>query len=137
MTYAMGEGLQMAIYTRLAGDPTLDSLVPGAVFDAVPTMAPDLFVALGPEKTRDRSDVSGAGAWHDLRVSIVTTRPGYLAAKRVAARVSDVLLDGALTLTRGRVASMRFLKAEAKRDEGEGTRRIDLWFRARLEDQVL
>ncbi|MEM7487737.1 MAG: DUF3168 domain-containing protein [Pseudomonadota bacterium] len=135
MTYAMGESLQMAVYTKLAGDPVLDGLIGGAVFDAVPQSAPDLFVALGPEDVRGRGDVSGSGAVHDLRVSVVTARDGYLAAKNVAARVSDLLTE-ALPMTRGRMVSMRFQRARARRDEGEGTRRIDLWFRARLDDQI-
>ncbi|MEM8851729.1 MAG: DUF3168 domain-containing protein [Pseudomonadota bacterium] len=135
MTYALGESLQMAVYSRLAGDVALDSLIGGAVFDAVPQAAPDLFVALGPEEVRGRGDASGQGAVHDLRVSVVTARDGFLAAKNVAARVSD-LLSEALPMTRGRMVSMRFLKARARRDEGEGTRRIDLWFRARLDDQI-
>ncbi len=136
MTYAMSESLQMGIYGLLVADPELDSLVAGAVYDAVPGNAPDLFVALGPEQARGRDDASGQGSVHDLRISVVTSRDGFLAAKGVAARVSDLLVGGGVALTRGRLVSMRFLRARARRDEGEGTRRIDLWFRARLDDQA-
>lgn len=136
MTYAMGESLQMAVYGRLAGDPSIDATVGGAVFDAVPEAAPDLFVALGPERVTGRSDSGGEGAIHEVRVSVVTRRGGYIAAKAVAALVCDSLLGTELAMTRGRLVSMRFLRAEARRDEGEGTRRIDLWFRARLDDQA-
>ena len=135
MTYALGESLQMAVYGRLAGHPAVDALVHGAVYDAVPQVAPDLFVALGPEDARGRSDISGSGALHDLRISVVTRRESFLAAKAAAAAVSDALLEGDLPMTRGRVVSLRFLKARARRDEGEGTRRIDLWFRARTDEQ--
>lgn len=134
MTYAMGGSLQMAVYSRLVADPALDAMIGGAVFDAVPQAAPDLFVALGPEDVLGRADATGAGARHDMRVSVVTRREGYSAAKAAAARVSDALLGTKLTLTRGRVVWLSFLKARARRDEGEGTRRIDLWFRARLDD---
>ncbi|GIT91819.1 hypothetical protein JANAI62_22760 [Jannaschia pagri] len=136
MTYAMGNSLQMAIYSRLASDPALESLIDGAIFDAVPQVAPDLFVALGPEDVTDRSDQTGSGARHDLRISVVTSRDGFMAAKAVAAQVSDSLLSAALVMSRGRVVSLRFLKAKARRDEGEDTRRIDLWFRARLDDET-
>jgi hypothetical protein len=132
MTYAMGESLQMAVYGALSADAVLDALV-GGVFDAVPRAAPDLFVALGPEDVRGRSDVSGSGAVHDLRVSVVTAGDGFVAAKRAAVRVSEVL-EAPLPMTRGRMVSLRFLKAKARRDEGEGTRRIDLWFRARVDE---
>jgi hypothetical protein len=131
MSYAMGAGLQAAIYARLASDPALDGV---PVYDTVPQAAPDLFVALGPEEVLGRADGGGQGARHDLRLSVVTRREGYAAVKAVAGRVSDVLLAGGLTMTRGRVVSLRFLKARARRDEGEGTRRIDLWFRARTDE---
>lgn len=136
MTYAMGESLQVAVYGRIAGDPAIDAAVGGAVYDVVPDAAPDLFVALGPERVTGQSDSGGDGAIHQMRVSVVTRRGGYVAAKAVAAMVCDSLVGADLTLMRGRLVSMRFLRAEARRDEGEGTRRIDLWFRARLDDRA-
>jgi hypothetical protein len=90
---------------------------------------------LGPERVRGRSDATASGAVHEVRISVVTTRNGFLDAKRVAGRVSDALERGTLTMTQGRVVSMRFLRARAQRDEGEATRRIDLWFRARTDEQ--
>ena len=137
MTYALGESLQMAVYGRLAADPALDALVGGAVYDAVPQVASDLFVALGHEDARGRSDASGQGAVHDLRISVVTRRESFLSAKAAAAAVSDALLSGTLAMTRGRVVSIRFLRARARRDEGEDTRRIDLWFRARTDESPM
>lgn len=135
MTYAMSQNLQAAIYDRLASDPAIDALVGGAVFDFVPEAAPDLFVALGPERAVGVTDSSGSGAVHRLRISVVTRREGYLAAKKVAAAVSDAMAGPDLILSRGRVASLRFLRAEARRDKTEGTRRVDLWFRARTDEQ--
>ena len=137
MTYALGAALQTALYERLTADAELSAMVDGAVFDTVPEAAPDLFVALGPERAIGFSDVSGDGAIHEFRVSVVTTRGGYYAAKKVAARISDLLVDGDLPLSRGRIVSLRFVRADAKRDEGEGTRRIDLRFRARIDDEDL
>ena len=137
MTYALGAALQTALYETLSADAVLSDLVAGAIFDAVPESAPDLFVALGPERAVGRSDVSGQGAVHEFRISVVTRRGGYHAAKTAGARISDLLSTGGLDLSRGRVVSLRFLRADAKRDEGEGTRRIDLRFRARLDDQDL
>ncbi|WP_299837808.1 DUF3168 domain-containing protein [uncultured Jannaschia sp.] len=136
MTYAMGEALQTAVYQRLVSDPEVTDLTKGAVFDSVPDPAPDLFVALGPEKVRNRSDNTGPGASHEFRVSVVTRRQGYLAAKSVAACISDAMIKTTLTLSRGSVVFLRFVRAEARRDEGEGTRRIDLWFQARLADHT-
>ncbi|CTQ50908.1 DUF3168 domain-containing protein [Jannaschia donghaensis] len=137
MTYAAGESLQTAIFGRLIGDPVVDALLAGAVFDDVPTDAPDLFVAIGPEKTRGVADSGGHGAVHQLQISVVTRREGYLAAKTVAVAVSDALSSTDLTLARGRLVSLRFVRAEARRDKTEGTRRIDLIFRARTDDTGL
>lgn len=136
MTYAMGESLQIALYDRITSDPEIDALVGGAVYDSVPDAAPDLFVAFGPEQVSGRSDATGNGAIHQVRISVVTRRNGYIAAKAVAARVSDALVNSAMPLSRGRLVSMRFIRAQARRDEGEGTRRIDLWFRASVDDQT-
>ena len=134
MTYAAGRSLQTAIYDRLVSDAGIDALLAGAVFDDVPIDAPNLFVAIGPERVRGVGDSSGEGAVHELTISAVTRREGYLAAKAVAVAVSDSLAGTELTLARGRLVSLRFVRAETKRDKAEGTRRIDLIFRARTDD---
>ncbi|SDZ30781.1 Protein of unknown function [Jannaschia faecimaris] len=137
MTYAMGESLQAAIYAHLIDDPSVDALLSGAVFDDVPTDAPDPFVAIGPERARGIGDSGGTGAMHQMTISVVTRRKGYLAAKAVAVAVSDALSRADLTLARGRLVSLRFVRAQAKRDKAEGARRIDLIFRARTDEPGL
>lgn len=134
MSYAMAAGLQAALFAALDGDAVLGGLVSGAVYDAVPDPVPDLFVAIGPEEAVGRSDASGGGAVHEVKVCVATTRGGYADAKVVAARVSEILEGMPLAMTRGRVAGVRFVKARARMDEGEGVRRIDMVFRIRVED---
>ena len=51
----------------------------------------------------------------------------------MAANVSAALEDASLTLTTGRLVSIFFQKAVAKRLEEGEARRIDLTFRARVE----
>ena len=133
MTYALSESLQAAVYDKLVNDPVIGDLTSGAVFDLVPQRAPDLFVAIGPERVEGVADRSGEGAIHRIMVSVVTRREGYLSAKKVAAAISDALLDGHLALKRGRLVSIRFLRADARRDRTLAARRIDLWFRARTD----
>jgi hypothetical protein len=78
--------------------------------------------------------MTGHGAEHDLVVSVCCDSGGFQAAKAVAAAVSDALVDAELTLARGRLVAMDFLRAVA-RQTGKGLqRRIDLRFRARVED---
>ena len=136
MTYALSSALQQAVYTALAADPTLATLVGTSIFDAPPTGAlPALYVSLGPEQARAWSDRSVQGARHDFVVSVITDAAGFQQAKAVAAAVSDVLAQPVGPLARGRVVTLNFLRARAKRDEVGQQRRIDLTFRAMLDDE--
>ncbi len=130
MSYGAAAALQAAIYQRLT---TLPALAGVAVYDAVPPGPPGTFVLLGPEQARDASDKSGAGAEHRLVISVISDGAGFQTAKTIASAVSDALSGTAMTLGRGRLTSLLFLRASARRiDEGE-VRRIDLTFRARIE----
>lgn len=135
MSYSLSSSLQAAVFQSLASDPALSALVAGAVYDVVPTgTLPETYVSLGPEDVFDRSDVSGAGADHRFTVSVVTSSAGFQRAKDVAAAICDVLDSPAPAMSRGRVVSIRFLRAKARRVRDAQTRRIDLTFRARVED---
>ena len=136
MSYVLGEALQAAVYQRLLGDPDLEALVGTAIYDAVPAgPLPGLYVTLGAEEVQDRSDVSGSGALHRFRVSVVTDTDSFGRAKLVAAAISDVLSDASLPLSRGRLVGLWFERAVARRSgKADRARRIDLRFRARLED---
>ena len=134
MSYAVSGALQAAIYARLLGDGALGALVGSNIFDALPQGSlPPLYVSIGPETAQEASDVSGAGAWHDFIVSVVTDNAGFQSAKDTAGAVSDALVGADLTLSRGRLVGLWFRKAKATRETG-GLRRIDLTFRARVED---
>jgi hypothetical protein len=135
MSYGMAAALQAAVYDRLVQDAALSGLVGGAVFDAVPPgEGPATFVLIGPEEVRDASDTTGGGAEHRLSVSVVSRAPGFAAAKAAAAAVSDALVGAELTLARGRLVGLWFLSAKARRESGGAVRRIDMMFRARVED---
>ncbi|ETX16165.1 gene transfer agent protein [Roseivivax halodurans JCM 10272] len=134
MSYAIASALQEAVYQRLIGDPAVSDATGGHVYDALPSgTPPGLYLTLGDEQVRDASDKTGSGAWHDLTLAVVSGPAGFLAAKTVAVAASDALADADLALARGRLVSLRFLKARARR-LADGGRRIDLNFRARVED---
>lgn len=134
MSYGASLALQAAVYGRLTSFSALTDLVGAAIYDAMPGGAiPALYVALGPEKVRDASDVSGKGSVHEFVVSVVTTASGFAGAKAAAAAVGDALTDADLTLDRGTLVGLSFLKARAVRDTD---RRIDLTFRARIADST-
>jgi hypothetical protein len=135
MTYALSSALQKAVYAALVGDATLATLVGTDIFDAPPVGAiPSLYVSLGPERAVERSDRTASGARHDFIVSVITDAAGFQQAKDVAGAVSDALDAPLGGLDRGRVVALSFLRAQAKRDEAGQQRRIDLTFRAILED---
>jgi hypothetical protein len=135
MSYALAGALQAAVFAQLRGDATVAGLVGDAVFDAAPPGAlPALYVSLGPEIVRDRSDKSGAGAEHEFIVSVVSDAAGFAGAKAVAGAISDALVGAELVLARGRLVGLWFLRARAQRVGGGERRRIDLTFRARVED---
>ena len=130
MSYAAAAALQSAIFQRLTGFSALAGV---AIYDAVPPTSTGTFVLIGPEEARDQSDKSGAGADHQLVISVITDATGFLSIKTIAADISDALIGVPLMLTRGVLVNLLFLRASARRiAEGE-TRRIDLTFRARVQ----
>ena len=135
MSYAISAALQAAVFQRLVANAPLDAQVSGAIYDTVPPGAvPALYVSLGPEDVRDRSDATGNGAEHIFTVSVVTEAAGFQQAKAVAGAISDALVDADLTLTRGQLVSLKFDRARARRVEDADIRQIDLTFRARVCD---
>lgn len=134
MSYGMAAALQAAVYQHLVADPALAALVGAAIHDAVPPgTVTGTYVSLGPEDATDASDQVGQGAFHEFVVSVVTDQAGFQNAKDVAAAVSDALTGTALTLSRGHLVGLWFVKARARRVEKADIRRIDLTFRARVE----
>lgn len=134
MTYALSSALQSAVYQCLVADAPLDQLVAGAIYDALPSgTLSALYVSLGPEKVRDLSDKTAAGAEHEFVVSVVTDQTGFSAAKAAAGAVCDALIGASLVLQRGQLTALNFHRADAVRNGDQ--RRIDLKFKARLSDQ--
>lgn len=135
MSYGVAAALQAAIYQRLMADAALEALVGDAIYDAVPPGSPvGTYVSLGPETARDASSQTERGAEHEFSISVVTDAAGFQNAKAVAAAVSDALTGATLILARGHLVGLWFLRARARRVEDADIRRIDLFFRARVQD---
>lgn len=137
MSYAVSAALQTAVFGALTSHAGLSALVGTAIYDAEPPGAlPPSYVTLGAERVRDRSDGSGHGALHEFDLAVVTEADGFHAAKMIAAAASDALVDKPLALSRGRLVGLSFFKAKAARVEAGRVRRIDLTFRARVQDDM-
>ncbi|MGV6812467.1 MAG: DUF3168 domain-containing protein [Brevirhabdus sp.] len=135
MSYGVSAALQRAVFEALSADADLAAIVGDAIYDAAPEGdLPQSYVTIGREEVRDRSDKTGRGARHDFTVSVVSEAAGFAHAKRAAGAISDALIDAPLTLSRGHLVSLTFLRATARRVGTGRTRRIDLRFRARVED---
>ena len=135
MSYALSSGLQSAIYHHLTQDAALAALVGADIYDTVPVgEPPDTYVSLGPEEVRDKSDASGGGAEHLITLSVISNAAGFQQAKTIAGAVSDALVNADLVLSRGVLIYLRFDRANARRVGAADTRRIDLRFRARVDD---
>ena len=135
MTYALSSALQTAVYQCLVNDVAVTALVGTDIYDALPSgSVPNTYVSLGPEDVTDASDKSGYGAKHSFSVSVVTDTSGFQSAKDVAGAICDALLNTPLTLTRGDLIGLWFDKAKAARSDNGASRRIDLTFRARVQD---
>ncbi|WP_299376668.1 DUF3168 domain-containing protein [uncultured Tateyamaria sp.] len=136
MSYAVSAALQSAVFAALTTDDDVQDAVNGAVYDALPSgVLPSIYVSLGGETVRAENDKTGAGAAHRFVISVVTDVPGFHAAKVAAGAVCDALHEADMALSRGRLVSMKFDRARAVMiDKGAG-RRIDLTFRARVEDE--
>jgi hypothetical protein len=131
MSYQAAAALQAAVFGALGGAPGLAGV---SILDAVPPgTAPGTFVLIGPEVAVDQSDGTGAGAEHRFSVSVISDASGFLAAKTVAAAVSEALLGGAMVLATGHLVSVNFQRAVARRLDQGTARRIDMTFRARVE----
>lgn len=135
MSFAVSGPLQTAVYQALVADAALAGIVGTAIYDAVPAgNLPSIYVRLGSEVAVDASDISGDGAVHRFTISVITTNPGFADAKAAAGAISDVLHDADFALARGRLVSMRFERAAARRIDAVSARQIDLRFRARVQD---
>ena len=135
MSYGLALALHNAIYTQLRRFRPLRALVGSAIFDEAPSgTIPQTYVAFGPEVATDRSDNAVDAAEHRFVVSVVSQSPGFATAKGAAVAISDALHNESLTLRRGRSVFVRFERATATREDAASLRRIDLVFRARVED---
>ena len=130
MSYQAAAALQTAIFGTLTAAPALAGV---SVVDAMPPgTAPGTFVLIGPEQVVDQSDKTGGGAEHRFEVAVISDASGFVSAKTLAGAVSEALVDADLTLTTGRLVSIGFLRATARRLDGGALRRIDMTFRARI-----
>ena len=138
MSLALSGELQGAIFGALVGDAPLAALVGTEIYDAPLPSGGALplgeHVTLGEEVVKSFGSVTSSGGVHDFDIVVHSTANGFSAAKVVAAAVDAVLVDANLTLVGGHLVALRFVKAKAKRGIAPELRRIEMRFRAVVED---
>ena len=136
MTMVLAAPLQTALFARLTSAPELASLN-GRIYDDAPHQSADVadaYVTIGDESVVAWDTATDKGAIHSLVIRIYSPVRGFLTSKQIAGAVCDVLCDNELTLSRGRVVTQQFIRAETRREEQGALRRIDLTFQFVLED---
>lgn len=141
MTYALSWPLQQAVYQLLSADPAVTALVGTRIYDATVPLSEEaepegLYLTIGDERVEDWSTATDRGAAHLLTVAVHAPRRGFAEAKQAAGAVSDALLGGTLSLSRGRAVLVRFVGARTRRAENDALRRIEMRFRVTVEDTV-
>lgn len=138
MTYALSMPLQKAVYEALVADFNVQNLTGGAVYDSpLPLegeVRPSEYLTLGPERVKENGSATSDGAIHDFSVTVHSSADGFQRSKSLAGAVCDVLLDATLTLDRGELVSLRFMRARADTGRGSVKRVVALNFRAFVED---
>jgi hypothetical protein len=137
MAYAAD--LQRAVYARLVGDATLDALIGGAVYDAPPETAEArrlAHITLGEERARPFNTKTSQGALHDFAVAVHSGEDGFTIAKQIAGAVCDALIDAPLTLERGHIVSISFVRATAERAAAPEKRAVSLLFRVVIDQDT-
>ncbi|MEM7243275.1 MAG: DUF3168 domain-containing protein [Pseudomonadota bacterium] len=136
MTPIFSNELQSAIYDALTNDATITSLVGSAIYDATPSgTLPGTFILIGEDSVFDRSDKTHSAANYFIRISVVTTASGFGGAKTIAAGICNVIEEANLSLANGHLRRIEFRRAIAKRNNAGTERKIDLIFRAFIEQE--
>lgn len=138
MSFALSADLQGAVFQALAGDAALAVLVGAEIYDAPLPVGGALpvgeYVTLGEEIVKPFNSMTSQGGVHDFDVTVHSTANGFGAAKTVGGAIGAVLIDANLTVTGGALISLRFLKARARRGVAPELRRIEMRFRAVVEN---
>lgn len=130
--------LQQAVLACLEANSDVAKLTGGHVYDALPPgELPILYVIFGTETVRDRSDMTSFAAVHEFDLSVITSSSGFQSAKTAASSVCKALQMKPLSLAEGHLVALNFHGAVSKRQSSGGGRRINLKFRALIEQKSL
>ena len=117
---ASAVALRAAIRDTLAADTPLISLLGGAkIYDEPPRDAALPYVTLGEDVIADASTATEPGDEHALTLHAWSRQGGHREAHLIAGALLEALVDAPLVLDGHRLANLRFIVADVRR-EGDG-----------------
>lgn len=117
---ASAVSLRSAIHGALSADAPLVALLGGARIHDEPPRAAELpYVTLGQDIVSDASTATEAGDEHALTLHVWSRQGGHREAHLIAGAVLEALIDAPLDLGGHRLANLRFIAADVRR-EGDG-----------------
>jgi hypothetical protein len=109
--------LRSAIRGALAADPPLTALLGGAkIYDEPPRSAELPYVTLGQDAISDASTASERSEEHALTLHVWSRQGGHREAHLIASAVLEALADAPLDLGEHRLANLRFIVADVRRE---------------------
>jgi hypothetical protein len=114
---ASAAALRAAIRAALAADTPLTSLLGGPkIYDEPPRDAALPYVTLGADLVADASTATEPGDEHALTLHVWSRQGGHREAHLIAGAVLDALVDAPLSLAGHRLANLRFVVADVRRE---------------------
>ena len=114
--------LQAAIFTALAADSTVQSLlgVPARIYDAVPRDAPFPYAVIGDGKEIAYDTATDQGSEHQVTVAVWSRNGGHKEAKSIAEAIRFTLNGAVLSLSGHALVDLRALDTNfARGSDGE------------------
>ena len=109
--------LRAAIRDSLAADMPLTTMLGGAkIFDEPPRDAALPYVTLGEDVIADASTATEPGDEHALTLHVWSRQGGHREAHIIAGALLEALVDAPLSLDGHRLANLRFIVADVRRE---------------------
>jgi hypothetical protein len=114
---ASAVSLRTAIRGALATDAPLSALLGGAkIYDEPPRAAELPYVTLGQDVISDASTATEASDEHALTLHVWSRQGGHKQAHLIAGALLEALADAPLDLGEHRLANLRFIVADVRRE---------------------
>jgi hypothetical protein len=114
---AAAAALRAVLFAALKNDPPLASLLGGPrIYDEPPREAAFPYVTLGEATVSDRSTATEGGHEHALTLHVWSRHGGHREAQEIAGAVLEALADAPLAPDGHRLANLRFVTADVRRE---------------------